>query len=250
MPLRWFVHVDSPVAWKVADPVAWCLAHRHNPLLRAAQPELDHAVMLDDSGVVDLVLRYCSLNLVTFDAGLLAVSHWGANSRADLRLFARHELPLGAVKRIEVRDVESGDVSDAGLVTLFQGIPMPEPWPVGAFKWKFQQRRVEEADDGTVVHVPGSDLVEPIDSQGPWSWAAFKDHWRSNRPLSCPDCERPAILVHLGCKKAPGGGWRPRLVFACLACRRLHIHDPQQRMWVNPATDSCRPPFRNKHDMG
>lgn len=163
MPRRWFVHVESPVAWRADDPVGWCLAHRHTSLLRAACPEIDRVGKSDGFGVVDLVLRHFPLNLVTFEAGLLAVRHWGAGSRADLRLLAIWEVPSGYLKRIEFLDVESGDVSERDVVTLFQGIPMPEPWPTAAFKRKFEQRRVEEPDDGMVVRIPGANIVDPID---------------------------------------------------------------------------------------
>lgn len=247
MKSHWFVHVDSPVAWNTNDPIGWCLTHRHREVLRPARPQLDLAVMGDDSSVVSVVIRSCRLNLVTLEPGSLTARHWGQDTRTDLMPFLKHA--VGGRQdslRIEFHDDQTGVITGCGIQDLRQGLDLPEDWPLAAFNRKFQLRRVEEHDDDGQVPLAGERLVQPIPSQTPWTWADLKAFWTSNRPLHCPDCDRPAILAHRGCAHVDAFRWRPRHVYVCRFCRTRHVRDPQRAAWLTPTRGPLKKPPVNR----
>jgi len=244
MAVCWFVHVDSPVFWRVSDPVGWCLSHRHTALLRPAKAELDAAVMADDSIVLETVLRRCPLNLVTLEAGHLVVRHHGRIGRADLRRLMRHGICGGMPTRFEIHELESRQTSVIDLAELRVGHAMPSGWPASIFQEKWRNRGIEEADDSAELPITLGGLVEPIPHTDPWTWADLKMYWALSRPLHCPECDRPAIVANQGCVRLDGHRWRLRFIYACVSCRSQYIRDPQQSVWVEPAGNLHKhPPF-------
>lgn len=235
MKQQWFVHVDSPVAWVVTDPINWCLANRHRGLLWPARPAFDRAVMGDDSSVVSHVLQRCRLNLVTLESGKITTRHWGQDARVDLLRLLKATTGVGREPlHVEFHDEETGCVAEYDLKDLREGVALPEDWPFSVFVQKFHLRRVDEPGDDAPAPSAGVGLVQPIPSLDPWTWADLKAYWTSHVPLHCPDCDRPAVLASRGCVRIDAFRWRLRHVHVCKFCQTQHVRDPLRATWVTP----------------
>jgi hypothetical protein len=130
-------------------------------LENAGQPVLERArerlVMLDAADprrVIRLVVRRCRLSLLELRPGRVVVHDWGRQGKADLRpFFKQHSLAKKGVevflidRKREVVAVRPGD-------DFLYGWRLPQDFPVGLYRRKWQRRGREESDDGTAA--PGS----------------------------------------------------------------------------------------------
>jgi hypothetical protein len=234
MSRSFFLLAPTGESWEVADPIQWCLENAHEPILEHGRERLLTLTAADRQRIVRLVVRRCRLNLIEIQRERVIVHHWGQQGRGDLRSFFRkHSLAKQGVevflidRKREVIAVRPGD-------DFLFGKRLPQGFPLGLYRQKWQRRGQEEPDDGTAAPGSWSSFVWEGVEPGLIPWAVLKAAWRTENPPPCPNCDRPATLAGFGRALCGMFNWRPRFVRFCPVCRRQSedASPPNLDSWV------------------
>lgn len=224
-PSFWFLHAETRDSWPVADPVKWCIAHAHEPVLERAAEGLRKLTENDGDRIIRLVVRRCRLNLLELRPTGVVVHHWGLDGRADLRpFFKRHGLArpeVEVVLRDRKREVITTQTGDDFLF----GDRLAADLPLDLFLGKWASRFDRQADDWQAAPGAWSGYAWEGVEDGRIPWAALKSAWRRAAPLTCLNCDTPTLLVNFGYPWAGLFNRSPRFVFACRTCRRSFSDD-------------------------
>jgi hypothetical protein len=220
MSRSFFLHTPSGESWEVDDPARWCIENAHEPTLESARERLLTLTAADRERIVRLVARLCKLNLIEFQPARVIVHRWGQDGHGDLRpFFKQHSLAKQGVevflidRKREVITVQPGD-------DFLYGERLPQDFPVGLYRRKWQRRGLEEPSDGTAAPASWSSFVWEGIEPGLVPWAVLKAAWRTENPPPCPNCERPLVLFGFGRAQCGMFNWRARFILLCPECRR------------------------------
>jgi len=237
-----FIQTTTLKSWPIANPVQWCLDHKHDPILERACDGLCNLSINEPDRIIRLVVRRCGLNLIQIQPNQVNVHHW-PQQLADLRpFFKNHGLTSPKVKvtlldrKKEIATHKTGD-------EFLYGLPIAQDFPIELFVTKWSNRFQREADDHQAAPMTNSGFAfdELEDGQIPWS--ALKSTWQRSQPDSCLNCTGETILVNFGFRQVGVFNRSPNFVSICPQCRRSFVDDSikdvAEWMAANLKTDFC-----------
>lgn len=217
----YLLRVLTGESWPVADPVAWLLEHRLDPLLHRGRERLLTLGPEDGNRIVRLVTRRCGLVLIDLVSPASVVVHHWAEPPPDIRQFmkdkglAKHEVKV-ALENVknEVVVIQPGDA-------FLYGRPVEPTFPWPQFEAKWQHRLVPEQDDWQGAPLTRSTLCwDRADLEGTIPWAALKCVWRRDQASPCPNCHTPlAVLRFVWCLPIYCIGLK-EIIRGCFRCRQ------------------------------
>lgn len=215
-----FIHADSCTSWPAADPVAWALENRRQPILERAAEGLAKLTEIDGVRVVRLVVRRCGLNLLEPQPDLVVVHHWG-QQLADLRpFFKQHGLARPEIV-VELRDRKKEITTSKTGDSFLYGSHIAEDFPLGLFVRKFANRFTNEPDDLQAAPGTNSGFAWDGIEDGQIPWAAMKSAWRRAAPGVCLNCDGKTVLVNFGLPWTGMLSRTPRFEHVCGKCLRV-----------------------------
>lgn len=220
-----FIHADSCNSWPVADPVAWILENRRQPILERAAEGLGKLTASDSDRIVRLVVRRCGLNLLEVHADQVVIHYWGQNGLADLRPFFKlHRLARPEIE-VVVRDRKKGIASTMSGDDFLFGSQIAADFPLELFLGKFHNRFVQQSDDWQAVPGISSGFAWEGVEDGRIPWAALKAAWRCSAPTICQNCDTPTILTNFGLRQVGMFNRSANFVSVCSNCCRSFRDD-------------------------
>jgi hypothetical protein len=216
-----FIHTDTLNSWPVADPVAWALENRRQPILERAAEGLDKLTKNDSDRIIRLVVRRCGLNLIELQPEHVIVTHWG-QQQADLRhFFKTHRLARQEIA-VELRDrKKEAATMQTGDDFLF-GDRIAADFPLDRFQSKWANRFTNEADDWQAAPNTSSGFAWDGIEDNRIPWAALKSAWRRAAPGVCLNCDTPTLLVNFGLRPLGMFNRCPNFLSVCSQCRRSY----------------------------
>lgn len=215
-----FLHTDSQHSWPVADPVAWALENRGQPILERAADGLAKLTEDDGERVVRLIVRRCGLNLVELRPGQVVVHHWG-QQLADLRhFFKQHRLARPEII-VQLRDRKREITTTKPGDSFLFGSLIATDFPLDLFQNKFASRFSIEPDDWQAAPNTNSGFAWECVGDGQIPWAALKSAWRRSGPGVCLNCSGGTVLVNFGLPWTGMLSRSPRFLSVCPTCRRV-----------------------------
>jgi len=235
-----FIHADTLNSWPVADPVAWAVKNKHEPILERAAEGLAKLTAGDGDRVIRLVVRRCRLNLLEIHPEQIVVHHWGQQGRADLRpFFKQHRLARPKVL-VELQDRKKENTTTKSSDDFLYGSRIAADFPLDLFMSKWASRFTKQADDWQAAPNTNSGFAwaETEDNRIPW--AALKSAWRRAAPMICENCDKPILLVNFGFRPSGLFNRCPNFVRVCGACCRSFQDDSVKdvRRWVEANLDA------------
>lgn len=218
-----FVATDSLDSWDVADPVSWCLAHRHEPLLERAAEGLAKLTEHDGERIVRLVVRRCRLNLVELLPDQVVVHYWGQQGQADLRPFFKQRGLARPDVTVVIHDRKRENVTRLTGEDFLYGSKLDDDFPLDRFLSKFANRYVDEPDDWTAAPKTRSGFAWEGVEIDRIPWAALKSAWRRSTPEVCQNCDTPTLLVNFGYPQVSMLNRAARFICVCPTCRRSFL---------------------------
>lgn len=214
-----FIHADTLNSWPVADPVAWALKNQHEPILERAAEGLRKLTENDGDRIIRLVVRRCRLNLLELCPDQVVVQFW-AQHRANLRpFFKTHRLARPDVE-VVLRDRKNEVVATQTGDDFLFGSQLAANFPLDLFQNKFASRFTTEPDDWLAARGTTSGFAWEGVECDRIPWAALKSAWRRARPMICPNCDTPTLLVNFGHPWTGMLSRTPRFIHVCGKCRR------------------------------
>jgi hypothetical protein len=236
-----FIHADSGISWPVADPVQWCLDHRHQPVLERAAEGLAKLNENDGDRIIRLAVRRCRLNLLELHPGKVVIHHWGQQGQADLRpFFKEHQLARPEIT-VTVRDRKRESLTKQTGDDYLYGDRIASDIPLEHFQSKWGNRFSAEPDDWTAVPGTWSGYAwEGIESDL-IPWAALKSAWRRTNGMACLNCNKMTLLVNFGQPWIGMFSRLPNFLYACSACQKAFddesVKDVQRWLLANLDVD-------------
>ena len=232
-PRFYFLQIDSQRSWPVADPVAWALQNRGQPILERAADGLAKLTEDDGERVIRLVVRRCGLNLLELRPDLVVVHHW-SQQQADLRpFFKTHRLARPEIV-VELRDRKKETVTTKTGDSFLYGSQIAADFPLELFVRKFASRFTHEPADWQAAPNTNSGFAWDGVEDGQIPWAAMKNAWRRAAPGVCLNCDTPMLLVNFGLRPVGMFNRSANFVSVCGQCRRSSVDDSVKdvRSWI------------------
>lgn len=228
MKLFW-LRVSPCDWWAVVDPISWCLANAHQPLLAPARHRLlTLDARTDQERIANVVLRRCGLNLVDiWSPDRVVIHYWTA--LADPRpLFKEQRLARPEVQVAHLRHKTGAVLLQPGDHFLFG----ETPWP--GFRWaqyreKWDRRAQEEADDWMPANRSTYSWERMSERWIPW--AVLKAIWRQEDAPLCPNCDVLLILIAFRLARHLLSANDAYLDRACFSCRRCFRYWSWGDLW-------------------
>lgn len=240
-----FIQIDTLTSWPVADPVAWALKNRDQPILERAADGLAKLTEDDGERIIRLVVRRCGLNLLELRPGTVVAHHWG-QQHADLRpFFKQHGLARPEIV-VELRDRKREITTTKTGDSFLYGSQIAADFPLDLFLSKWASLFVNEADDWQAAPGTSSGYAWEGIEDGQIPWAAMKSAWRRAAPGVCLNCDEPTLLVNFGHRQVGMFNRSPNFVSVCGACHRSFMDDSIKdvRAWIVANLDvEVRPDF-------
>ena len=199
----WFLHTPTGQSWAVDDPVAWCLANAHQPILEQARKRLITLTSADRERLIRLVTRRCKLNLIEIQGKQVVVHFWSQQGQGDLRpFFKKHGLARKGVevtlidRKPETSTVQSGDEFLYGE-RIFPFWPV-EVYCVRAYRKKWQRRFIEESNDWKTAPWSESNYCWEGVERRQIPWRVLKSAWCHETAPLCQNCDQPTVLISFG----------------------------------------------------
>jgi len=244
-PTFFFIHTNSEDSFQIANPVQWCLDHAQKPILDRASDGLRNLSTGDSERIIRLVVRRCGLNLVEVQSNQVTIHHW-LQHPADLKpFFKANELTRSEVQVTLLNRKKETATQKTGDDFLY-GQPTAADFPVELFTSKWQNRYVNESDDGQASPTSNSGLAWDGLEDGQIPWAALKSAWRQGGVV-CQNCAVPTFLVNFGLRQV--GMFHRASCFerVCGACQRSFVGDLVKDVsgWMAANLDAeVRPGFK------
>jgi hypothetical protein len=215
----WILHTETGEWWSVTDPVGWTLANSKQPILARASAGLRTLTPADDQRITRLVVRRCKLNLIEVRAERVAVQYWGQQGLGDLRpFFKQHHLARSAVNVSLIDRKRETTTVQTGADFLY-GERLSEEFPLGAFQKKWRRRATDEPDDWTPAPCSWSSYCWEGVEQRCIPWRVLKCLWRNEDAPTCPNCDKPTLVITFGMFVAGFYKLEPKVVRICPLCR-------------------------------
>lgn len=242
-----FIQIDSQTSWPVADPVAWALENQGLPILERAADGLAKLTPSDDQRVIRLVVRRCGLNLLELRPDKVVVHHWG-QQQADLRpIFRENRLGRPEIV-VSMRDRKKETVSTKTGDDFLFGSKLSNDFPLHLFVSKWGSRFTHASDDWQAAPGTWSGFAWDDTEDNRIPWAALKSAWRRATPMTCQNCDTPAVLVNFGHPWTGMLNRTPQFLHACSTCCRSFADDTVKDVaaWMAANLD---PDVRPGHEM-
>jgi hypothetical protein len=221
---HWFLDARTGAFWPVEDPVRWCLASAHHPLLERARDRLLLLTGDEEDRITRVVVRRCGLHWIDLKPGLEA-HYW--STLADLKPFCRRfGLARPDVRVVLIERKHEVITLTTGSEFLY-GTALADTFPVEQYWQKWLSRCFVEAHDGQGASHSPTNYIWKDCEPGLVPWQALKSLWRNRASPFCGNCGLCMFVVGFEWFRGLLVPGTPQIIHGCCACRRYIVDSSQ-----------------------